>query len=82
MPASFSRFLTIEETAHLLRVSTARVSMWIGECKLPVAARSEYAGFLLRTATVETVGRELAEALPPTARTGREPRPGETMHVT
>jgi hypothetical protein len=42
--------------------------MWIGECKLPVAARSEYAGYLLRTATVETVGRDLADALPADAR--------------
>jgi hypothetical protein len=42
--------------------------MWIGECKLPVAARSEYAGFLLRTLTVETVGCDLAGALPPEAR--------------
>ena len=68
MAASFSRFLTVEEAAQVLRVSTARISMWIGECKLPVAARSEYARFLLRTLTIETVGRELAEALPPKAR--------------
>jgi hypothetical protein len=64
MAADFQRFLTIEEAAQLLGVSVARVSMWIGECKLPVAARSEYAGFLLRTLIVETVGRELAEELP------------------
>jgi hypothetical protein len=68
MSADFPRFLTIEEAAHLLGVSVARVSLWIGQCKLPVAARSEYAGFLLRTMTVEMVGRELAEALPPEAR--------------
>jgi hypothetical protein len=43
-------------------VSPERISTWIGECKLPVAARSEYAGFLLRTRIVETVGRDLAEA--------------------
>ena len=48
MAAHFPRFLTIEEAAQLLGVSAARISMWIGECKLPVAARSEYAGFLLR----------------------------------
>jgi hypothetical protein len=66
--AEFQRFLTVEEAAQLLGVSVARISMWIGECKLPVAARSEYAGFLLRTLTVETVGRELAEALPAEAR--------------
>jgi hypothetical protein len=42
--------------------------MWIGECKLPVAARSEYAGFLLRTLTVDTIARDLADALPPEAR--------------
>jgi hypothetical protein len=68
MAAHFPRFLTIEEAAQLLGVSVARISMWIGECKLPVAARSEYAGFLLRTLTVETVGRDLAGALPPEAR--------------
>jgi hypothetical protein len=60
--------MTIEEAAGLLGVSAARISMWIGECKLPVAARSEYAGFLLRTLTVETVARDLADALPPEAR--------------
>jgi hypothetical protein len=68
MTADFPRFLTIEEAAHLLGVSVERVSLWIGQCKLPVAARSEYAGFLLRTMTVELVGRELAEALPLEAR--------------
>jgi hypothetical protein len=65
MAANFPRFLTIEEAAQLLGVSVARVSMWIGECKLPVAARSEYAGFLLRTLIVETLGRDLADELPP-----------------
>lgn len=64
----FPRFLTVEETARLLGVSDARVSSWIGECKLPIAARSEYAGFLLRTYTVETIGRRLAEEAPPGAR--------------
>lgn len=73
MATSFPRFLTVEETARLLSVSTARISLWIGECKLPVAARSEYAGFLLRTLTVQTVGRELADALPPSARTASSP---------
>jgi hypothetical protein len=68
MTDSFPRFMTVEEAAQLLGVSDARISLWIGECKLPVAARSEYAGFLLRTQTVETVGRELAEALPTEAR--------------
>jgi hypothetical protein len=68
MTAQFPRFLTIEEAAQRLGVSVARISMWIGECKLPVAARSEYAGFLLRTLTVETVGCDLAGALPPEAR--------------
>jgi hypothetical protein len=68
MAANFPRFLTIEEAALLLGVSAARISMWIGECKMPVAARSEYAGFLLRTLTVETLGRDLADALPPEAR--------------
>jgi hypothetical protein len=68
MPANFPRFLTIEEAAQRLGVSVARISMWIGECKLPVAARSEYAGFLLRTLTVETVGSNLASALPPEVR--------------
>jgi hypothetical protein len=68
MAADFPRFLTIEEAAERLGVSVARVSMWIGECKLPVAARSEYAGFLLRTLTVETVGCYLAGAVPPEAR--------------
>jgi hypothetical protein len=48
MAVHFPRFLTIEEAAQLLGVSAERISMWIGECKLPVAARSEYAGFLLR----------------------------------
>jgi hypothetical protein len=62
MATLFPRFLTVEEAAQLLGVSVARISLWIGECKLPVAARSEYAGFLLRTLTVETVGRQLAEA--------------------
>jgi hypothetical protein len=65
--ANFPRFMTIEEAARLLGVSAARISMWIGECKLPVAARSEYAGFLLRTLTVETIARDLADALPPEA---------------
>ncbi len=68
MAAYFPRFLTIEEAAQRLGVSVARISMWIGECKLPVAARSEYAGFLLRTATVDAVGCGLAGALPPEAR--------------
>src|SRR6516164_6526424 len=68
MAVHFPRFLTIEEAAQLLGVSAERISMWIGECKLPVAARSEYAGFLLRMLTVETVGRDLAGALPPEAR--------------
>jgi|SRR5215469_14112540 len=68
MAARFPRFLTIEEAAQWLGVSAARISMWIGECKLPVAARSEYAGFLLRTVTVETVGRGLASALSPEAK--------------
>jgi hypothetical protein len=65
----FPRFLTIEEAAQLLGVSVARISLWIGECKLPVAARSEYAGFLLRTLTVQTIGCVLANALSPEART-------------
>jgi hypothetical protein len=65
MAAHFPRFLTIEEAAQRLGVSAARISMWIGECKLPVAARSEYAGFLLRTLVVETLGRDLAHELPP-----------------
>jgi hypothetical protein len=60
MAANFQRFLTTEEAAQLLGVSPERISMWIGECKLPVAARSEYAGFLLRTRIVETIGRDLA----------------------
>ena len=68
MAAHFPRFLTIEEAAQLLGVSPERISMWIGECKLPVAARSEYAGFLLRALTVATVGRDLADTLPPDAR--------------
>jgi hypothetical protein len=68
MVANFPRFLTIEEAAQRLGVSAARISMWIGECKLPVAARSEYAGFLLRTLTVDTVGCDLAGGLPPEAR--------------
>ena len=68
MAPNFPRFLTIEEAAERLGVSVARISMWIGECKLPVAARSEYAGFLLRTLTVETLGSDLAGALPPEAR--------------
>jgi hypothetical protein len=68
MAPNFPRFMTIEEAAQLLGVSAARISMWIGECKLPVAARSEYAGFLLRTLTVETVARDLADALPHEAR--------------
>lgn len=68
MGNKFRRFLTVEEAAQLLGVSVARISMWIGECKLPVAARSEYAGFLLRTLTIETIGRQLAEALPACAR--------------
>ena len=68
MAAPFPRFLTIEEAAQVLGVSVARISMWIGECKLPVAARSEYAGFLLRTLTIETVGRELVEMLQPDTR--------------
>ena len=67
MAANFPRFMTIEEAALLLGVSVARISMWIGECKLPVAARSEYASFLLRTLTVETVARGLADGLPPEA---------------
>jgi hypothetical protein len=66
--ANFPRFMTIEEAAQRLGVSAARISMLIGECKLPVAARSEYAGFLLRTLTVETLARDLADALPPEAR--------------
>jgi hypothetical protein len=69
MAADFPRFLTIEEAAQLLGVSVARISLWIGECKLPVAARSEYAGFLLRTLTVQTVGCVLANALSQEART-------------
>ena len=68
MVTNFPRFLTVEEAAQVLGVSVARISMWIGECKLPVAARSEYTGFLLRTLTVETVGRELTEVLPSEAR--------------
>lgn len=68
MANKFPRFLTVEEAAQALGVSVARISMWIGECKLPVAARSEYAGFLLRTLTVESIGRELADVLPPEAR--------------
>jgi hypothetical protein len=67
MAAYFPRFLTIEEAAQRLGVSVARISMWIGECKLPVAARSEYAGFLLRTLIVETLGRDLADELVPEA---------------
>jgi hypothetical protein len=68
MATHFPRFLTIEEAAQRLGVSVERISMWIGECKLPVAARSEYAGFLLRTLTVETVGCVLAATVPPAAR--------------
>ena len=74
MAANFPRFMTIEEAAQLLGVSAARISMWIGECKLPVAARSEYAGFLLRALTVETVARDLADALPPEASLVKAPR--------
>ena len=40
MTDSFPRFMTVEEAAQLLGVSDARISLWIGECKLPVAARS------------------------------------------
>jgi hypothetical protein len=68
MTTHFPRFLTIEEAAERLGVSVARISLWIGECKLPVAARSEYAGFLLRTLTVETIGCALAGAVPLEAR--------------
>ena len=68
MAAHFPRFLTIDEAAQRLGVSAARISMWVGECKLPVAARSEYAGFLLRTVTVETIGCDLAGELPPEGR--------------
>jgi hypothetical protein len=85
MPANFPRFMTIEEAAQLLGVSAARVSMWIGECKLPVAARSEYAGFLLRTLTVETVARDVADALPPEARCEplvEAPRPQDTPPIS
>jgi len=46
--------------------------MWIGEFKLPFAARSEYAGLLLRTQPLRP-RRELAEALPPYARFGLLP---------
>jgi hypothetical protein len=77
MTVHFPRFLTIEEAAERLGVSVARISLWIGECKLPVAARSEYAGFLLRTLTVETVGCDLAGAIPPEARC--DPL-GEALH--
>ena len=87
MATNFPRFMTIEEAALLLGVSAARISMWIGECKLPVAARSEYAGFLLRTLTVETVARDLADALPPEARcefSGQSaaPRPRDTRPIS
>jgi hypothetical protein len=92
MPTRFPRFLTIEEAAQRLGVSVARISMWIGECKLPVAARSEYAGFLLRTLIVETLGRDLAHELPPEApcegliepprRAGVEPIYPSVEHVT
>ncbi len=64
MTEDFPRFLTLEEAAQRLAVTVARISIWIGEGKLPIAARSEYAGFLLRTYIVETVGRRLAEATP------------------
>jgi hypothetical protein len=66
--AAFPRFLTVEEAARVLGVLPEWISLWIGQCKLPIAARSEYAGFLLRTYTVETVGRRLAETAPHGAR--------------
>jgi hypothetical protein len=86
--AGFPRFLTVEETARSLGVLTEWVSWWIGQGKLPIAARSEYAGFLLRTYTVETVGRRLAETAPPGARLSdpnalvrRDPPPGPALPV-
>jgi hypothetical protein len=72
-----SRYLTVEEAARLLGVSDARVSLWIAELSLPIAARSEYAGFLLRTHIVETVGRRLAEATPATLRMS-DPEPSNS----
>jgi hypothetical protein len=82
MSTQFPRFLTIEEAAQRLGVSVARVSMWIGECKLPVAARSEYAGFLLRSVIVQTVGDALAGALPPEARSGPLAEPLAPQSIT
>jgi len=74
--AAFPRFLTVEEAARLLGVLPEWVSLWIGKGELPVAARSEYAGFLLRTYTVETVGRKLAETAP------REVRSSDPLSLT
>ena len=85
--ANFPRFMTIEEAAQLLGVSAARISMWIGECKLPVAARSEYAGFLLRALTVETVARPRGRtaaggAMRASGRSAAAPRPRDTRPIS
>jgi hypothetical protein len=77
MPTELLSYLTEEEAARLLGVSYARVSLWIGEGRLPIAARSEYAGFLLRAHIVETVGRRLAEATPAALRIS-DPEPSSS----
>jgi hypothetical protein len=77
MTTQFPRYLTAEEAARILGVSDARVSLWIGEGKLSVAARSEYAGFLLHLDIVESEGRRLAAGVPAKLRM-IDPEPSET----
>lgn len=56
-------YLTVTEAAEALGVSRERVYDWIKSGKLPIAARSEYAGFLLSRKAVERDGRKLADDL-------------------
>jgi hypothetical protein len=76
MATPFRSYLTAEEAARLLGVSDARVLLWIGEGKLAVSARSEYAGFLLHIDIVESEGRPLAAAVPAKLRM-IDPEPSE-----
>ncbi len=54
-------YMTASEAAEVLGVTRERVHDWIKTGKLPIAARSEYAGFLLSRRVVDRVGRRLVQ---------------------
>jgi len=60
--AVLATYMTTREVADALGVSRERVYLWIKSGRLPIAARSEYAGFLISRKTVERLGPSLIDS--------------------